>query len=122
MPAIVCGNEGRLRLARNRPREFSELPREVTQGKTRLLARTGANHLQATPPWGAADQRAQIKARCDEAASRDTTHHTDHIIPLVHPDVCGLHVPWNLQVLTAADNLRKSNSFDGTLDNAGWCD
>lgn len=87
-----------------------------------VLARTGATHLQATPPWGAVDQRAQIKARFDKAASHDTTHHTDHIIPLAHPDVCGLHVPWNLQVLTAADNLRKSNSFDGTLDNAGWCD
>jgi hypothetical protein len=37
--------------------------------------------------------------------------HVDHEIPLKHPLVCGLHVPNNLQVLTAEENMRKHNAF-----------
>lgn len=65
---------------------------------------------QATPAW--VDMEA-IKAVYAEAERLEreagTPYHVDHIIPLQGENVCGLHVPWNLQPLTAAANISKKN-------------
>jgi hypothetical protein len=75
-----------------------------------ILARYRAAKLQATPSWASSDA---IEAFYREARrlTKETghKHHVDHIVPLVHPEVCGLHVESNLQVLTAAENQRKGN-------------
>lgn len=47
-------------------------------------------------------------------------NHVDHIIPLNHPLVSGLNVPWNLQYLPPEQNVFKSNRFDGTYNNDSW--
>lgn len=41
-----------------------------------------------------------------------TKFHVDHIIPLIHRDVCGLHNEFNLQILTESENSAKGNKFN----------
>jgi len=64
---------------------------------------------QATPIW--ADEGIILDFY------KEAQHHgmeVDHIIPLKHPLVCGLHVEWNLQLLTRSDNAKKHNYFEIT--------
>jgi len=67
----------------------------------------------ATPPWLSAEQKLEIRFhyRLAIALSRSTKipHAVDHIIPLQGESVCGLHVPWNMEVITQEENLKKSN-------------
>jgi hypothetical protein len=65
-----------------------------------------ARKLSATPGWLTDSHRADIfsiYAQCPDG------HQVDHIIPLQGKTVCGLHVPWNLQHLSTAENSRKRN-------------
>lgn len=75
-----------------------------------------ARKLSATPPWLTGAQLAHIKRTYKLAhLMEDITgikYHVDHIVPLKGKDVCGLHVPWNLQVIPAKDNLTKSNKHE----------
>jgi len=76
-----------------------------------------AMKLQRTPAWLTADDFAAIKAIYAEAAEKTAATglcwHVDHIVPLLGKNVSGLHVPWNLQVISGSENMRKGNRHDG---------
>lgn len=68
-----------------------------------------AMKLQAMPNWLTAEQVSDIAAVY--AAAKVAGLHVDHIVPLRGKTVWGLHVPWNLQLLTRSENCRKSNKL-----------
>ena len=72
-------------------------------------------HRQATPPWLSRKQKGEIRQMYQIAITMTKTtgeqYVVDHIVPLRSDVVCGLHVPWNLRVMTQEENLRKSNKL-----------
>ena len=80
-----------------------------------LKAKRRASKLQATPPWLTQDDLAGIRQFYTIANQltelNGQIYHVDHIVPLQGKTVCGLHVPWNLQVLEGSENMSKSNKL-----------
>lgn len=71
-------------------------------------ARRRATKLRATPKWLTKEQLEEIRQfylNCPKG------YHVDHIHPLKGKGLCGLHVPWNLQYLTASENVHKYNNI-----------
>lgn len=112
-------------LFRNRCWRQANPDKEIERGKRwrqsnpdKVNARSAkyrATRLQATPSWLTSEHHAEIELCYEEAiALRMYTgqdYHVDHIVPLRGETVCGLHVPWNLQVIPAKENLTKSNKL-----------
>ena len=69
-------------------------------------AKRRATKLQATPKWADQEKIKEVYKNCPEGS------HVDHWAPLQGELVCGLHCEFNLQYLTAAENLAKSNKFE----------
>ena len=60
------------------------------------------------PPWVCI---ADFVPACRAALRKGAEYELDHVIPLSHPLVCGLHVPANLRVVKRTTNRKKSNTF-----------
>lgn len=68
--------------------------------------------ILATPPWVSHRDMLEFYAERDRLnGETGVAHSVDHIVPLSHPMVCGLNVPWNLRVITKAQNDRKGNRW-----------
>jgi hypothetical protein len=74
-----------------------------------------ARKSRAAPSWLTAQHWQSIDAFYAAAATLTDMlpdqYEVDHIVPLHGSNVCGLHVPWNLQILTRSENASKGNRF-----------
>jgi hypothetical protein len=79
-------------------------------------AKRRAVKMQRTPSWLTEDNHWMMEQTYEFAALRTKMFgfawHVDHIVPLQGKLVSGLHVPWNLQVIPATENISKNNNFE----------
>lgn len=72
-------------------------------------------HRLATPKWLTREQKSEMRALYQTAINLTQTtgepYVVDHVCPLRSDVVCGLHVPWNLRVMTRTENLKKANKL-----------
>ena len=84
--------------------------------KTALEGKRRAAKMQRTPKWLSSDDLFIIEEAYHLAKLRTELTgilwHVDHILPLQGKTVSGLHVPTNLQVIPATENLKKSNRHE----------
>lgn len=73
-----------------------------------------ASKTSKTPLWlnaGHLFEMECIYKYCASLRLSGLAYHVDHILPLQGHNVSGLHTPWNLQVITAQENLSKGNRY-----------
>lgn len=82
-------------------------------------AKYRAIQAQATPSWLTKEQKAEINEfyilAHELTQKTGIKHEVDHIHPLQGTNFTGLHVPWNLQVITKSQNCLKSNKHPDDL-------
>jgi hypothetical protein len=89
---------------------------KANKGRVNFLnSKRYASKLLRTPAWLTEDDLIHIRCLYQVAAMRSRESgqkwHVDHIIPLQGETVSGLHVPSNLRVIPATENLRKYNNY-----------
>ena len=112
-----------IQAAATRPLEVKRVYQKAWKERNTVWVRADTKarrrkHRLATPKWLTREQKGQIRELYKIAITMTKTtgeqYVVDHIIPLRSDVVCGLHVPWNLRVITQEQNLLKSNKLVDT--------
>lgn len=102
------------------PEHVKEYAKAYAQRNLALRAATQKKREAAKqkriPSWLTDSDLLRIRCYYQVASMRSKETgfkwHVDHIVPLQGNNVSGLHVPWNLQVIPALENLRKHNKHE----------
>jgi len=79
--------------------------------KSRRKSKRRRNDLKkATPSWAKKDPVSKTLKRIYKKA-QEMGMTVDHIYPLRHRKLCGLHVPANLRIISMEENAKKKNKI-----------
>ena len=115
----VCRNQKSVKYRKENKeaiRAYRKSPKRKADNKMRQKIKEIRKSHPAVPNWLTLEQKKEIrKLNLKQKQIRDTQnkeYHIDHIVPLNGETVCGLHVPWNLQLIPEKENLSKSNNWE----------
>ena len=98
--------------ARHREKRIAEASKWARDNSGKVNARNShrrAAFVKAIPCWLTSSHYEEIQNFYLEAVKKGLQ--VDHIIPINGKTVCGLHVPWNLQLLSQTENCSKGNRY-----------
>ncbi len=97
----------KLSLKKHRSKPESKVKNAARQSIRRAIKEN------ATPKWLTAEQLEWMRLYYQTASmfteATGQNFEVDHIEPLRGKDICGLHVPWNLQLMVDSANRQKGN-------------
>jgi hypothetical protein len=114
--AILASNRQKyhanLENERARSSAYAKAHREEHNARVRKYRES---RIERTPAW--TNESDKLRMKCYYQVAKMRTRETgetwsvDHIVPLQGENVSGLHVSWNLQVITKRENVAKGNKL-----------
>lgn len=110
-----CINRARNWKSKNTDKLVGYIKKNLPQYNARTAIRRAAL-LKRTPLWltpSDTSAMSRLYEQCKEMEKETgLKYHVDHILPLQGKRVSGLHVPSNVRILTAKENMTKGNRFN----------
>lgn len=106
---------------RKRKKAYNRIWAKRNSGKLNAWTTARKKHIKRATPKGLTDfnkKQIQLIYVVRDLLTKRTgvEYHVDHVVPLRGDTVCGLHTPNNLRIITAEENMKKRNHFNGYFE------